>query len=293
VSARRTAPRGRSRVARAVKGSATILDVNWSPSAQEIQEKLIEMAYTWGDIEKELAEEPGGEAAFNSAMIETPFRIEAIYDENGLGDPCVFYVLLFDVADDGARENARLLEQHGSLLDEVIKRHARPWHSTDYLSIKQVPRSTPVEGEICRRLGEKHPTKAAAALEDVPVNYSAGEVGLIEKDGYFLTPIEVPFYNALRETGLTFAVQPWIQGTDRRYRVDFLVFHDGRAVAVELDGHDWHKTKEQRGKDAERDRWFKARKIETLRWTGSQVFADAQACVVELQDVLRAAPAKG
>jgi very-short-patch-repair endonuclease len=267
--------------------------VNWTPSEKEIEEKLIELAYTWGDIEKELEEDPGGEAGFNSAMIESAFRVEAIYDENGFGDPCVFYVLLFDVADDQARENALDLERHGSLLYKVIERRARPWHSSDYLLIKRVSRSTPVEGEICRRLGEKHPMKAAATLEDVPVGYSAGEVGLIEKDGYLLTPIELPFYDALRETGLTFAVQPWIQGTDRRYRVDFLVFHDGRSVAVELDGHDWHKTKEQRGKDAERDRWFKARKIETLRWTGSQVFADAQACVVELQDVLRAAPAKG
>jgi very-short-patch-repair endonuclease len=64
-------------------------------------------------------------------------------------------------------------------------------------------------------------------------------IELIEKDGYKLTPIEEPFYNALRDTGLTFAVQPWVQGTDRRYRVDFIVFHEGRSVAVELDGHDW------------------------------------------------------
>lgn len=37
-----------------------------------------------------------------------------------------------------------------------------------------------------------------------------------------------------------------------------------------LDGHEWHKTKEHRSRDAERDRWFAARKIQTLRWTGSQ-----------------------
>ncbi|MDX6590841.1 MAG: hypothetical protein QOJ13_37 [Gaiellales bacterium] len=71
----------------------------------------------------------------------------------------------------------------------------------------------------------------------------AGSVPLTEVDGYQLTPIEVPFYKALRETGLVFAVQPWIQGTDRHYRPDFLVFYDGGAVVVELDGHEYHKTK--------------------------------------------------
>jgi very-short-patch-repair endonuclease len=71
-----------------------------------------------------------------------------------------------------------------------------------------------------------------------------------------------------------------------------LVFYDGRAIAVELDGHDWHKTKEQRARDADRDRWFAARKVQTLRWTGSQVYADAQGCVSELLNVLRGVPAR-
>jgi very-short-patch-repair endonuclease len=61
---------------------------------------------------------------------------------------------------------------------------------------------------------------------------------------------------------------------------------------VELDGHEWHKTKEQRARDAERDRWFAARNVRTIRWTGSQVYADPPACVSELLDVLRTAPAR-
>jgi very-short-patch-repair endonuclease len=178
------------------------------------------------------------------------------------------------------------------LLHNLISEKAKPWHSRDYLSIRTVIRTAPVEGQICRRLGQEHPPTQTPTLDDIPVEISGGAVGLIEKDGYKLTPIEEPFYDALRDTGLTFAVQPWIQGTDRRYRVDFLVFHDGRSVAVELDGHDYHKTKEQRSRDAERDRWLAARKVETLRWTGSQVFADPQACVSELLNVLRAAPAR-
>ena len=33
---------------------------------------------------------------------------------------------------------------------------------------------------------------------------------------------------------------------DHKYRADFLIHYDGRVVCVELDGHNWHKTKDQR-----------------------------------------------
>jgi very-short-patch-repair endonuclease len=275
---------------------ANLVAVSWEPTEQQTEEKLIELAYTWGDIEEEIEvtamQNDAPEYSFLAEMIGRAFRVEAQFGKNGWGDPCTFYVLLYDVTEDRARDAARELQSHAFGLVTLIQDRARPWHTRDNLIIKQVPPSMPVEGQICRRLGEKHPARVTPTLEDVPVDIAAGAVELIEKDGYKLTPIEVPFYNALRDTGLTFAVQPRIQGTDRYYRLDFLVFHDGHCVAVELDGHDWHKTKEQRSHDAERDRWFAARKIETLRWTGSQVFADPQGCVSELLNVLRAAPAR-
>ncbi len=129
-------------------------------------------------------------------------------------------------------------------------------------------------------------------VTDLPMEKPESQVPLVERDGYWLTPIEVPFYDALRDTGLFFAVQPWIQGVDRRYRLDFLVFYGGGTVAVELDGHEWHKTKEQRQRDAKRDRWFNARGVRTLRWTGSEVAADPQACVKDLMDIVRGTHAR-
>jgi hypothetical protein len=118
--------------------------------------------------------------------------------------------------------------------------------SRDFLSVRVAPAGTPVTGEICRRLGEKHPKSREPILDDLPNLKPESAVPLVERDGYWLTPIEVPFYDALRETGLFFAVQPRIQWTDRQYRLDFLVFYDGGAVAVELDGHEWHKSRAQR-----------------------------------------------
>ncbi len=71
-------------------------------------------------------------------------------------------------------------------------------------------------------------------------------------------------------------MQPWIQHADAKYRVDFLVHYDGGVVAVELDGHEFHKTKEQRGADASKDRWLQARGIRVVRFTGSQVFGTSR-----------------
>ena len=277
--------------------------VSWEPTEQEVQEKLIELAYTWGDIEEELEvlaartdfEPDDYQARFWDKSLPTEvslaFRVEAQFGENGFGDPCTFFVLYYDVTDNEARATAKRVEGDPTLR-RVILNMAHPWHNRDFLLVKQVPRTAPVGGQICRRRLEEHPANPTPSLDDVPSSKPESSVELVERDGYWLTPIEVPFYEALRETGLFFAVQPWVQGTDRRYRLDFLVFYGGSAVAVELDGHDWHKTKEQRGHDAARDRWFAARKVTTLRFTGSQVFADPQGCVSELLNILRAAPAR-
>jgi very-short-patch-repair endonuclease len=73
---------------------------------------------------------------------------------------------------------------------------------------------------------------------------------------YELTPIESKFYDALAETGLTFSVQPWMQHADRKYQAGFIIWYDGRAIVVELDGHDFHKTKDQRGYDNTRANWL-------------------------------------
>jgi very-short-patch-repair endonuclease len=107
-----------------------------------------------------------------------------------------------------------------------------------------------------------------------------------------LTLIEAPFYDALRETDLTFAVQSRVQGPDQVYRPDFIVFYGGLAVVVELDGHEGHKTRAQRSHDAARQRWFEERGLRVIRWTGSQVWADAKVCVAELLSVLRGAASR-
>jgi very-short-patch-repair endonuclease len=66
-----------------------------------------------------------------------------------------------------------------------------------------------------------------------------------------------------------FAVQPRVQG-DRTYRPDFIVFYGGRGVVVELDGHEGHKSREQRSHDYERQLWFEKKGIPVVRFTGGR-----------------------
>ena len=129
--------------------------------------------------------------------------------------------------------------------------------------------------------------EAIAALSRVAeVDYYAP---LTRVDGFEMTPIEVAFYNALKETKLLFTPQArLVYEGSIRYRVDFVVFYGGRAVAVELDGHEGHKSKAARNSDAARDRLLQSKGFVTMRFTGSQVFSDLKGCMFELVDVLTA-----
>lgn len=57
-------------------------------------------------------------------------------------------------------------------------------------------------------------------------------------------------------------------------------------VAIECDGHDYHeRTKEQAKRDKSRDRQMMALGVQTLRFTGSEIFADPTACAADVFDV--------
>lgn len=106
-------------------------------------------------------------------------------------------------------------------------------------------------------------------------------------DGFSLTPIEVPVYSYLRDTKLSFTPQcRLVSDGGIKYRIDFLIFYGGHTFALELDGHDAHKTKDARGRDASRDRFLLQRGITPIRFTGSQIYRDLEGCMKELVDCL-------
>lgn len=66
------------------------------------------------------------------------------------------------------------------------------------------------------------------------------------------------------------------------FRVDFALLDRTSRIAIELDGHDFHeRTKEQAQRDKARDRALTRAGWRVVRFTGSEVFADANRCFDE------------
>lgn len=66
------------------------------------------------------------------------------------------------------------------------------------------------------------------------------------------------------------------------YVPDFELSRGNELLIVELDGHDFHeKSREQAEHDKRRDRWFAAKGLRVIRFTGSEVWRNARACIDE------------
>jgi len=84
------------------------------------------------------------------------------------------------------------------------------------------------------------------------------------------------------------AVDLILQAQIGPYRVDFLFDDhsiDGKRqlIVVECDGHDFHeRTKEQARHDKKRDRYFAAMGYRVLRFTGSEIYANAAEVAEEI-----------
>lgn len=75
------------------------------------------------------------------------------------------------------------------------------------------------------------------------------------------------------------------------YRVDFLLEHGVRKLAIECDGHDFHdRTKQQAAYDRSRDRELLRIGIPTIRFTGSEIAHSAERCADEAFRCLLALP---
>src|SRR5581483_2866018 len=73
------------------------------------------------------------------------------------------------------------------------------------------------------------------------------------------------------------------------YRVDFLIEQDGRRIAVEADGRDYHLP----DRDRQRDEQLGRLGIDAvLRFTGSEIWRDADACAERVASFLAAHPSR-
>lgn len=76
------------------------------------------------------------------------------------------------------------------------------------------------------------------------------------------------------------------------FRADFalcLYHRNGTAtrILIECDGHEFHdRTKEQAQRDKSRDRALSARGWRVLRFTGSEIYRDAEKCAAEIAQIV-------
>lgn len=95
------------------------------------------------------------------------------------------------------------------------------------------------------------------------------------------SPIEEIFWNALK---LEHFISPQVR--IGRYRVDFAI--ESYKIVIELDGHDFHKTKEQRTSDAERERYLQKNGWLVVRFTGTEIWRDVDGCIDDLLKIITA-----
>jgi very-short-patch-repair endonuclease len=75
------------------------------------------------------------------------------------------------------------------------------------------------------------------------------------------------------------------------YRIDFAYIvtpyrETPIRIAIECDGHDFHSSRDQRGRDADQGRALLAAGWHLVRFTGSQIHADPEECVQQIADVV-------
>lgn len=76
------------------------------------------------------------------------------------------------------------------------------------------------------------------------------------------------------------------QGQVGCYRVDFVLETRAARYAIELDGHDYHSSPEQRANDCYRQNALVEMGYLPIRFTGSQVNRDVVACVKRVREIV-------
>lgn len=60
-------------------------------------------------------------------------------------------------------------------------------------------------------------------------------------------------------------------------------------IVVEIDGHEFHRTKEQRFNDYRRERFLQKEGYIVVRFTGSEVFVDSEYCLIQIEEIINKA----
>lgn len=90
------------------------------------------------------------------------------------------------------------------------------------------------------------------------------------------SPIELRFYDRIKFLVNGLEPQWEIPVDGHRYKADFAL--PSKKIAIELDGHDYHKTKEQRTNDARRERDLQKAGWKVIRFAGTEIYKSLDKC---------------
>ena len=103
-----------------------------------------------------------------------------------------------------------------------------------------------------------------------------------------LNPLEQKFFDAFHELREREEINASLELSPQEvvgiYKVDFLY---GKCI-FEIDGHEHHKTKEQREYDYKRERYLMRQGYTVIRFTGTEVFLSPKECVKEAIELANA-----
>lgn len=86
--------------------------------------------------------------------------------------------------------------------------------------------------------------------------------------------------------GVVLSAQHEIELGRKRVRVDFTLCSTDKSIVIEIDGHDFHASKAQRSADAARDLELTRRGWTPVRFTGSDIWRDADGCAAKALDLV-------
>jgi very-short-patch-repair endonuclease len=93
------------------------------------------------------------------------------------------------------------------------------------------------------------------------------------------SPIEMKFFEAMRDKTSELVPQWEVNASGHNYRLDFAI--PSKKIAFELDGHEFHKTKEQRTNDTRRERNLQKEGWKVIRFTGTDIHNNLDKCVAD------------
>lgn len=160
--------------------------------------------------------------------------------------------------------------------------------------------------EVFKKLCDKAQEIIFDELESVD-GFEFFKVCYLDEDLLKMTPIEQIFYIMGYITAdeiktplfNIFEPQKKITIKDKTYYADFYVdkfdiftkngiktVELDRPIVIELDGYDYHKTKNQLSHDYERENDLKFNGYDVLRFTGTQVYNNARECIRKIYDYI-------